>query len=318
MNKKIGVKLVEANYPIFIVGAPRSGTTFLQLLLAASGKFTVVPETHYFSYIKPIIDHLSARDEKIETLLKIIEGKPDIHLSDEQKSAFRISLEKIELSDSAILAALIEAISYNSQDHERWLEKTPKHIFHLNELWLAFPTAKVLNIVRDPRSVVSSFYYQRSFRSKFSKWRYFFNRIDIWNRAVRSVGLNKDRLITIKYESLVGNIDKEVGRAFSFVGLPCRDDYFLGFGKEYDLVVTSNETHKLMSSSGQLTDRSDIWKERISSFEVFVIERCCRDEMVRWGYEILTRPAGFTSIKVEGYVIFFRLVALLSQIKKAF
>src|SRR4051794_7029657 len=41
--------------PIFVVGAPRSGTTLVQCILSANSQAYSLPETHFFSVVLPAL-----------------------------------------------------------------------------------------------------------------------------------------------------------------------------------------------------------------------------------------------------------------------
>jgi hypothetical protein len=124
--------------PVFIVGVPRSGTTWLEnMLLAHPGLAGPVAETSLFISLRVLRDN--ARRAAGEGLAGWI-GESDL---------------------VAAIRAFVEDLALTWLDREqrpgaRFLEKTPLHAEHLGLIDEVFPDAYVISIHRDGRDVVRS------------------------------------------------------------------------------------------------------------------------------------------------------------------
>lgn len=133
---------------IFLVGAPRSGTTILQSLLAAHPKITSFPETKFFHHLWT--DRLASKlpDRLYDFFHKEI-NRPDLYdpveVYERQSSTDRINWF-IKMLD---LLAI-------EQGNQIWLEKTPEHVYFVESILDYLPDAKFIHIIRHPLDVVAS------------------------------------------------------------------------------------------------------------------------------------------------------------------
>ena len=153
--------------PVFVVGASRSGTNLLRALLNAQGDLWISAETHYFDDLRPRLPG-GGRSELTGTARETCEhyflalshraygrgGEP------ERGSIAADSLRREASQRGGTGDAYFEAFcTLRAQLHGRgrWGEKTPRHVYRIPELFEAFPDAKVIGLVRDPRAVVASY-----------------------------------------------------------------------------------------------------------------------------------------------------------------
>ncbi|MGB7711445.1 MAG: sulfotransferase [Microcoleus sp.] len=133
---------------IFLVGAPRSGTTLLQSLLASHPEVISFPESKFFHYllynkfVKKFPDRLSAffKDEI---------NRPELLQNfDNSKST--------ELKVSWFVGVLD---SLAAEDRKSiWLEKTPEHIYFIKDIERFLPDAKFIHILRNGMDTIASLY----------------------------------------------------------------------------------------------------------------------------------------------------------------
>jgi Sulfotransferase family len=125
--------------PVFVVGAPRSGTTALAQALGRHSRFWTGGETTVLFDLFP-----PRRTDKIFDWGKAA-----------PLGVFRH--EQVERDEfSQCLAVGINALLTHRSDGKRWIDQTPLYTLGLDRLAIMFPEARFLNIVRDGRSVVNS------------------------------------------------------------------------------------------------------------------------------------------------------------------
>ena len=126
---------------VFLVGAPRSGTTWLQLLLSRSHWVVTGPETHVFSlFLRSMVDQWERIGKTGERI-----GLNQV-LSEEE---FRALLRNVS-------GFVFAKIAQSKPSATIVLEKTPNHVSCWREILDTWPEAHFIHIIRDPRSVVAS------------------------------------------------------------------------------------------------------------------------------------------------------------------
>jgi hypothetical protein len=129
----------------FIVGCPRSGTSWLQRLIAAQPSIRTGQESHLFDwYIGPLLERWrQAADAAGHGRGGLGVGCYATH--DEFLDIVRAHLNR-----------LLEPMLRGLDCGELFLEKTPGHAFFLREIHRFLPRAHIIHVVRDPRDVVAS------------------------------------------------------------------------------------------------------------------------------------------------------------------
>jgi len=155
----------SADYPIFIVGASRSGTNLLRAAMNKHSTLWISGETHYFDDLRTRLDpHAALLDgeaERCENYFRALEHRP--YGQEGQPDAGDLNLEELRAEAHALgghADAYFEGfcrLRARRNDKRRWGEKTPRHVFRIGEILDAFPSAKIICLVRDPRAVAASY-----------------------------------------------------------------------------------------------------------------------------------------------------------------
>jgi len=195
-----GLDNEEVNKPIFIVGHPRSGTTFLQKRLVESGELAY-STTHTLAAPSLIFRKL------LSPLFNLL-NKAELNLLESEKKGHKIEITGVEedealflhtfntelltilcpwmITDSSTaemglkigwddkrdnelsLKFLKEYIKRQTakQKKERMLIKSNPSIFRIKQILKIFPDAKIIYIVRSPDDTILSFF---SFHDKYIK-----------------------------------------------------------------------------------------------------------------------------------------------------
>ena len=177
-----------------------------------------------------------------------------------------------------------------------WLEKTPSHIFHIDEILRRMPEALFIELVRDPRDILAS----KQIR-KHSDWSQQYGETAggrlqsakgydplrdslAWKSAIKAgeqvAASHADKIIRVRYEDLVLNPSEEVARLCRFLGLTM-EDAMLDVG-------WSNTTAKRAQGKQLGIDASAVskWQGRLSPDVVATCQWLCGQEMVAMGYTL--------------------------------
>jgi hypothetical protein len=209
--------------PVFVVGIARSGTTLLSAMLSAHSRLDCGPESRFFARLR----HLDARS-RAALLDSLTWPRPAVDfIASLRNQGHPIhELFELELGDigrylagrEPSLAAMLESLTVlhaRRAGKARWIEKTPRHLLMTNTLRELWPEASIVRIVRDPRDVALSLA-----RMPFAKESVVGNlvRVDHDDRASREAIARDPRIMTLRYEDLVSEPERELRRLCAFIG----------------------------------------------------------------------------------------------------
>jgi Sulfotransferase family len=175
----------EVAPPVVIVGLPRSGTTFLQHLLARDPKWRVLRQweaAHPAATRSTAADTAAQRatDRGMRVLDYLAPDARILHPVDtleptECVTLFSNSFASLELAtinqtpsylqwclgqtmeDAYAEYVLQLAVLENVERRPRWLLKSPAHLFWLDRLVAVMPDVRIVQVHRDPLEVIGSF-----------------------------------------------------------------------------------------------------------------------------------------------------------------
>jgi len=200
----------------FIVGCPRSGNTLLHALLAAHSKVITFRESAFFikSYrgCRAFLLRGFHASAVLRSWLQQI-GMQEYVSCVPRLSPFRNPVVKAFLSIMDELA-LREGASC-------WVEKTPGHIFVIEEIEKRIPDSLFIHIIRDGRAVVASLWdvhrrYPQVWRSSSLA-----ECVEKWNKAIvkSTECVGKKNHYFLSYEALTANRKAELAALCRFLGL---------------------------------------------------------------------------------------------------
>ncbi|MEM8598303.1 MAG: sulfotransferase [Bacteroidota bacterium] len=132
---------------VFIVGSPRSGTTWLQRLLASHPQVRTGQESHLFShYLAP----------QLRTWQRAIDRTSDPAFEGRSGLGLAGYLEEAEFLNLLRLYVVMMMRAAGMRQGDRFLEKSPSHALVIPEIRTLLPRSKFIHLVRDPRDVVAS------------------------------------------------------------------------------------------------------------------------------------------------------------------
>jgi len=136
--KNLPISDNESSRPIFVIGMFRSGTTLCEQILSSHPDVIGAGEL-----------------QDINFLSKSIGGGK----SHDQSPASLINVTKKKLNDAA--NSYLKTLSSHSTDSKNIVDKMPANFFHVGLISRMFPNAHIVHMIRDPRDVCLSMYFQR-------------------------------------------------------------------------------------------------------------------------------------------------------------
>lgn len=289
------------NKPIplaFIVGAQRSGTTWLQLLCAAHPRIAGGEESHLFSHYLGNLSNQYYLDRQPRENLPRPQGLPCFVTFDEWKDLLRdFSLRVLE----KLLQAKPQA--------QLVIEKTPDHGRQLHLIRQLFPHAKVVHVIRDARDVVVS-----QMEASRARWGETWAASDAeaaakrwvdWVSQIRRHRHPPELYLEIRYEELLDEGPRTLKRVYDFLGQPltlgdvktiyrqftidaCRDDkapqVLLRLGE------MANQPVKPTAAGFFRAGQAGGWKTALSDEERETVESIAGELLRELGYETTPLP----------------------------
>ncbi|MFO8100161.1 MAG: sulfotransferase [Salinibacter sp.] len=289
--------------PFFIVGASRSGTTLLRLMLNAHSQIGIPRELKYFHTVNDTVDPQSWRDEVSDESYRqlvrhYLKSRSDL-FSDDLGSLEAMVLGDDERTLRGPYRVLMEYWS-RTLNKPRWGEKTPHNLFYVDVISDMFPGAKFIHVVRDPRAVAQSMNSIEYYSGETV-----FNALN-WRRSIRAgenmlqQTLASDQQCTIKYEDLVSSPEATLRTVCHFL----EESYEPSMLRFYETAADHMpSTIRTPSIRGPVNQKSlSKWKERLSALEIEIVESICAGEMARLGYERSTRarPSAYLRRVLKG------------------
>ncbi len=197
---------------IFLVGAPRSGTTILQSLLAAHPEVISFPESKFFHYL--LYDQFAGKlPGRMEAFFKDEIKRPEL-LKDFDDS------QTVEAKASWFVRVLDGLAA--EQKKSIWLEKTPEHIYFIEDIERFLPDVKFIHILRNSMDCIASMYEAtRNFNELWGGGWDLDHCIERWEYALLTSHkyFNKSNHILVKYEELLDNKIKNLEKVCKFIGI---------------------------------------------------------------------------------------------------
>jgi hypothetical protein len=281
---------MSATNDVFIVGPVRSGTSWLQTMLAEHPALASPPETHLFAnYLGPL--DAVWRDDRARVAASL------------DPKHRRVALGLATVVDDDEFVGMMRSV-YASMRHlvlaakpgaSRLLEKTPDHALHIDTIKRVVPGASIVYVVRDPRDTVRSV-LQASGEDWGDGWApaSLDAAIALWLRNVRPYFPRKrdPALMMVRYEDLRAD-PATLDRVAKFVGLDAPSEWM------HTPIEASPSERTSMVVRGHIGDGQ--WnaydaegfsfhrrtsRRELSAYEAAYVVLRCRDEMRALGYPV--------------------------------
>jgi hypothetical protein len=193
----------------FLVGAPRSGTTWVQRLLQSHPRICGGEESHFFTIFGSPIETADKMYDRTNTVRKV---GPLCYIS------------KPEFEDimKDVWYGIFSNLYRENPESVIHLEKTPFHALCLDQIHRIFPSAKVIFLSRDSRAVTASLVHAgQTWGSNWAPNTYRDAAIE-WYRHVKSVIDWRHRnpslpFLQVRYEDALADTEGELSRILRFL-----------------------------------------------------------------------------------------------------
>ncbi len=271
--------------PFFIIGASRSGTTLLRLMLNAHSSVYIPDEMNYFHWMDLRTDLSSWRiprtDDRYRHLVRTYLHDRSRLFSDDLTMLEARILETPDRTLRGPYRTLLEH-GMKQAGSDVWGEKTPRNLYFVDILHEMFPDGRFLHVIRDPRAVTHSMSTSPYYSNETV-----FNALN-WRRSIRRgvqllhQHVPRDRYRTVRYEDLVQAPEASVKAICSFLELSFEREMMDFYKTSHRHIHQKIQTPSVQQPVNQKS--LDKWKTGLSEAHVRVVERLCASEMRRFGY----------------------------------
>lgn len=297
--------------PIFVVGPSRSGTALVRACLNQHPDVHVAGETHYFEDVRPRLrghgEALTPEDaRRCEDHFLSLAHRPYGHSGDPDASpmdreALRACAQDIGTHAEAYFEAYcrLEAERYGKR---RWGEKTPRHVFQIDEIVSSFPDARVICMIRDPRAVVASYRdwqnqggfdlerdptHADALEQEEDRVRRSYDVLVVsllWRSALRAASRARQDhgpgvVRLFPYEELVADPDGGMHQLATWLDLDFTEAML-------DVPVLNSSVSTFSAHGGFSSEPLRRWRQRLSEGEVAAVQSACRRPMLAHGYAL--------------------------------
>jgi hypothetical protein len=267
---------------LFIGGCPRSGTTWLQLLISGLPGVSTGPETHSF-------------DIYVDALRKAYVSEAGLHSNDGIRHLFDETAFETEILHPLVrtLIARFGAAAGGG----RWIvEKTPSNLRYHGLISRIFPSARLLAIVRDPRAVAAS--WKAAATEDWGAWTrkpvgdVASNWVRYCDHGVAAAAALGERYKELRYEDLHASGQDVLAAIAAWMDIEVSPILIQSLIDQHAIGEVRKAVSDAVHPSGMVERRSnffrfgqiDSWREELTAEEIESVEDICGPHMARYGY----------------------------------
>lgn len=320
--------------PIFITGGSRCGTELARSLLNQHPMIHIAVETHYFDDPRPrLLDPAAPSIDEAEMLLDYFlrvsghgYGLQTGNVNGSNRDNLRARWAARGRHADALFAAFCEEEAQRN-GKVLWGEKTPRHLFRIEEMLGAFPDAKVIICLRDPRAAVASYrdwrnnwgdrnamdqHHRRAVEVEEARARQSFNLTVatlLWRSAASTAQralerLGEERIFVLRFETLLDEPEETVRSLTQWLGLP--------FDADMLAVAVRNSSYAEGDSiKGIHSTTAQRWRSKLSSDEQGYIQWLTTKQMKMLGYDAQPCPLSLAYALVQIAGLPFELLRIM-------
>lgn len=280
---------VQPRGPVFIVGAPRSGTTMLQYILDDLEDLSFpTGESHF---IVPMHRNQAsftdlASPAGMQQLLRTLHDfnaeflDTDLHgIKFDIPKLAEILLAENRTSVRNVITGIFEH-NARGMNKSRWGDKTPYYALHLDRILEWWPDAQFIHLIRDGRDVALSLFGRAH---DFSAYNIYYA-AQYWQKYVDACRIQGRRLpagqyLEIRYEDVLMDKEAAIRTICDFLGerwMPQKH--------------AENESAPALNLKNVRQDNQGKWRRSLTGWKIRVFESEAGATLAQCGYPLETRP----------------------------
>jgi hypothetical protein len=273
---------MAAQGPFFVVGAGRSGTTLLRLILNGHSRLHIPPETWF---LRPLLRQCPLdrplTQPECERAIGIMvrhERWPDM---DMPEAVLRQQADALVQKRLVDLVDLVYAHQRAAAGKPRIGDKTPHYFEIVSELATLYPRARFIHLLRDGHDVAISWIdagWQRYYEPGFE-----------WPRAIACLQRDRiafaERFHAVRYEDLVQRPQETVAAICNFLGEAFEPAMLLWHERTAQVAERDRHLHRRLHDP-LAAEAIGVWRRRLSAAECFAVEACLHQSLRPGGYAL--------------------------------
>ena len=284
--------------PIFVIGAERSGTTLLRLMLTAHPDICIPPESLFFVALESKYGAAPDLLPQIEDFLNDLYNN-NFHRFWEWNVDPKLLLSNWKNHHQLSYTQAVETVyqTYCQQFDPAasiWGDKNPFHIYQLGKIRRYFPGVKVILIVRDFRACYSSV---KKLVAKEQERGEVWQGIKTigglthqWNQVVKIIEKYHqkwEQFYLVSYEDLVREPSAQLAKICKWVGVDFQESMLQFYQKNAELgLVPVNQMVWHPNTLEPIgSDRINAWQDELSVTELETIELMNWKNLEKLGYK---------------------------------
>ena len=273
--------------PIFLLSAPRSGSTFFCSVLNEHSAILMPNEMYWFEKNRKKMGKIFSNKEKTFNFYRKLRAIRKNSVSSSKNTFDEIYRNSNNVDEFYYNMMNALCVFY---EKKRWGDKIT--LIHntkiLPQIFEAYPKAKILYLIRDPRAVV---YSMNKISFTLNSNNFFVNLVQLRNsyrqNDVIEKYMKKYSIKIIKYESLFEGSEEFFNDIFSFLGEksePVMVDKKRKKLERYYYNLDFKHEHHLDSIFDIDRKRSVDWEEGLDNNQIWLIQHVFGYEMSKFGY----------------------------------
>jgi hypothetical protein len=297
---------ISPNRPILLLGAPRSGTTLLQLMMHAHPRLAVPAENRWVLpayYGRHMFGDLTKPDNRSRLARFITDTRPAF-------KNFGLPAQLVHervVSAPPTLGSGLEAVMRCYAERvgaARWCDKRPAYFRHVPALLRLYPDAQFVHLIRDGRAVASSLLRTPWFRGDIAQ------AIGTWRMAMEDTAqararLPAERWLDLRFEELLVEPEQQLRRLSAFLGEEF-DPRMLEPAAVKAQVVPERKTWHANTGGDLLPARIDAWRSDLPPAEIAFLEAVAGRQLRAVGYRTAARPRRVDARRVASFAVRYR------------
>lgn len=279
---------MDQSSPLFVVSAPRSGSTLLRLILDTHPNIAVPPPGWLLDLVFPYLYSYGSLDNDANflALAEDVLATPTVQKWPLTITAAELVAAAEEKSFAGLYAAL--HIAYAKPGNKRrWGEKTPRNAFWIDEIHTLFPDARFIHIVRDGRDMAIDI--SDSILLPYSVY----SGANLWQRYVLAIRdsmcrLPEDAFIEIRYEDLCAAPESTIRKLCTFMGEEFNPT-MLAPNRTKSAEQWSSHPLHAKTSEPISTKYCEMYKKRLPRPDVEALEALIGDSLALFGYPVCSK-----------------------------